>query len=197
MKNQSSQQLTIIEGLRTNSSAILNELYKANFPKILAFVVKDGGTKAQADDIMQDAIIVLWNKVREESFVPHNETAVEAYLFRVAKNKWIDFLRSFHHNQMRSINSLASLKHVDDPPSGLIDTDSENQERLQLALKAFGDIDKNCAVILKKFYFQRKNLKEIAHQLKLNPVSIRNRKYLCLKKLRKLFLTLQDSNHGK
>ncbi|MEZ4810289.1 MAG: sigma-70 family RNA polymerase sigma factor [Allomuricauda sp.] len=196
-KYSPANQQWIIDGLRANDSAVLANLYRANFPKIMALVAKDGGTRAQADDIMQEAIIVVWNKVREKSFVPHGETAIDGYLFRVAKNKWLDLLRSFHHTKMTPLNAIAEIQNTDYLYYRTGDNGPHDEERLQIALTAFGRMDENCASILKKFYYEKKTMDEIAHELEINPVSIRNRKYLCLKKLRKLFLTMEGSDDGE
>lgn len=191
---RSQQQL--INGLRENDPAVVKHLYKQNYPKVLAFVRKDGGNRAQAEDVIQEAFIKVWSKVKENGFEAKNETALSGYLYRVAKNKWTDHLRSFHHKKMTSLNKM---EQSDDQQATNNKEDERllQDKRLQNAIEAFEQMDGACASILKKFYFEKMSMVEIAEELQLNPKSMRNKKYQCLKKLRELFIKLEErSDNG-
>src|SRR5690606_12708907 len=88
-----SQQKTI-QGILENNEGVLRSLYAEVFPKVRVYVLQNKGSEAQAKDIFQDAFLAFWKNIRNEQYEAREESAVQAYLFTIAKNKWIDYLRS-------------------------------------------------------------------------------------------------------
>ena len=87
-------QQQLINGIKTNDSVILKDFYKSNYRKIENLVLNNSGTVEHAKDIYKEAFITVWKRVKNETFIPKNETALQGYLYQIAKNKWMDFLRS-------------------------------------------------------------------------------------------------------
>ena len=53
----------ILEGLRLRSDYIINFIYKEFFPLIRFLVTENGGAGEDAEDIFQDGIIIIYNKI--------------------------------------------------------------------------------------------------------------------------------------
>ena len=89
MKNISS---VVIESIRNgDNNKALEYLYKDPLRKIRKFILTNSGTLDDADDVFQDAIVVLFHYVKTGKY--KEEYDLDGFLFRVAKNAWIDLAR--------------------------------------------------------------------------------------------------------
>ena len=174
-------QFHLIKAIKANDSIALREFYTANYPKVELMVLKNSGSKAHAKDIYQDAFIAVWNNVKTDKFEPENDSALEGYLYRIAKNKWLDVLRSkrFKSTQTLTNERTQFLKQEENE----ID-ESEQTKKLDLTMEAFKNLGEPCKHLLKVFYFEKKSLREISSELDIEETSVRNKKYRCMEKLR-------------
>lgn len=62
------------------------------------------------------------------SFYPENENALPGYLYRIAKNKWLDYLRSGHYQKVVALTESAEEAKEDAELTELIKK-SENTFR--------------------------------------------------------------------
>lgn len=180
-------QLQLIDAIKANNSAVLKQLYTNNYYKIEALVLKNNGTKEHAKDVYQEAFISVWTNVKNDSFVPHNETALQGYLYQVARNKWMDVLRSSRFKKTKLIQHELSILD-----RSIEQHDDEEQEffkqKLQQTMEAFKNLGNPCKQLLTAFYFEKASLREIAHKLKIEENTARTKKYRCMEKLRELAL---------
>lgn len=179
-----------IEAIKVNDIVALKHLYKINYPKVEVFVLKNNGTKEHAKDIFQDAFLALWKNVKQDKFVPQNESSINGYLYTIAKHKWMDYLRSKDYKKTVVYSALTDTAALDDDLSKTTD-DNINDERLQNVMHAFKGLGAPCKDLLMKFYFEKKSMKDIAEELQLDAASTRNKKYRCMQKLRELALNLR------
>ncbi len=162
-------------GLRRNDPGTVRALYKAHFPAVRQYVVQNSGTGSDAQDVFQEAMAVLWLKVKEGLIQPDGDPG--GFLFRVAKNKWLDQLRSAARKHMRVVHDDRVLGQVEEADDGV-------EERLARLRSVYGALDEKCRTVLDRFYFERKDLAAIASELGVNEESIRTIKYRCMMKLR-------------
>lgn len=179
-----------IEAIKVNDIVALKHLYKINYPKVEVLVLKNKGTKEHAKDIFQDAFLALWKNVKQDKFVPQNESSINGYLYTIAKHKWMDYLRSKDYKKTVVSSALTDTAALDDDLSKTTD-DNINDERLQNVMHAFKGLGAPCKDLLMKFYFEKKSMKNIAEELQLDAASTRNKKYRCMQKLRELALNLR------
>ena len=186
LKNKKDE--TII-GFQENDDAILRRVYSAVYPKVRNYVLKNNGDEAQSKDIFQEAFIACWKNIKANKLSENGN--VEAYLYTIAKNKWIDYLRSIAYRKTVSDNDDLIQQNLGEEL--LVDEHEEKEKRkvLQLALK---QLAVDCKELLTKFYFERRSMNEIAEELKLSSASTRNKKYRCMEKLR--LLSLEIKNNG-
>ena len=73
----------VILGILNNSESVLKRLYLAYFPMVLQLIINNNGNEDDAKDIYQEAIIILYNKVKEGDFesIP-NQRALKPNLRR-------------------------------------------------------------------------------------------------------------------
>lgn len=162
-------------GLRCNDAATVRALYKQHFPAIRQYVVGNSGTSDDAQDIFQEAMTVLWLKAKERSLAVGSEPG--AFLFQVAKNKWLDVVRSAAHKHMKVVHDEGRLDVRAETPD-------DTEEKLQRLRMVYGQLDEKCRTVLDQFYFERKDLATIAAGMGVEEESIRTIKYRCMMKLR-------------
>lgn len=182
------KQFQIIEAIKNNNEFVLKKLYQDNFRKVEMHILKNNGTMPHAKDIYQEAFIAVWKNVKDDKFVPQNETAIQGYLYQIAKNKWTDFLRSSNYKKTISIHPLNTVSSEE------MDIESEHSTKtssilLQDAMSAFNDMGDSCKQLLMQFYYHKKSMREIAQTLGIDEASARNKKYRCMQKLRRLVKT--------
>ena len=165
--------------VKANSSDVLELLYQDNYPKIRTYVLSNKGTEEQAKDILQEAFIAMWRNVQLDRFEPDSDTALNGYLYRIAKNKWLDHLRSAHHTKVVSINAELP-EQVEDGVS------HEENEYITAVRKHYRTLGAACKDVLERFYFNNESLKLIAAAMSWTEATARNNKYRCIQRLKEL-----------
>ncbi len=180
-------QLQLIEAIKANDQTALKEFYISNYPKIEAMVLKNNGTVAHAKDLYQESFITVWKNLKTKSFEPQNDSALQGYLYQIARNKWTDILRSsrFKKTHQLTDEKLVYLKQEEHNN----DYEEEQDTKLNIAMEAFKNLGQPCKQLLTTFYFEKKSLREIASQLSIEEHSVRNKKYRCMEKLRSIVLS--------
>ncbi len=164
-----------MDGLRRNDAATVRALYKQHFPAVRGYVLQNHGAVDDAQDVFQEAMTVLWMKVKDGALQSASDPG--AFLFRVAKNKWLDHLRSASHRQMKVVHDERLPDHQDG-------TDAELEQRIVRLRGVYGKLDEKCRNVLDRFYFEQKDLATIAAEMQVEVESIRTIKYRCMMKLR-------------
>ena len=177
-------QSELICSIKSNESDVLKHFYTTNYKKVELLILKNSGSIEHAKDIYQEAFISVWTQIKNDKFIPRNDTALQGYLYKIAKNKWMDVLRSKSFKNSKSIN-FETLTYINDDNDEDIDLKSN---KLKLAMAAFKNLGKPCKQLLSVFYFEKKSIKEIASELKIEENTARNKKYRCMEKLRAMVL---------
>lgn len=173
----------IIESFLTNDSDFLGLLYKSQFPKLRSYVMANNGDEDQAKDVFQEAFVIAWENIKKGIFIPKSNSEVNGYIYRVAKNKWLDYVRSAVYKKSETLE----IQH------DKMEEEREDKEReLQLienGLKSLGD---KCRDILKRFYYQKESMANIADAFGWTEQTARNNKYRCIQQLRNELNRLND-----
>lgn len=177
------QQKTI-QGVLQNNEGVLQSLYAEVFPKVRVYVLQNKGSEAQAKDIFQDAFLAFWKNIRNEQYEAREESAVQAYLFTIAKNKWIDYLRSNDYRKAVGNSELTPVAESIWDQEDVSEAEEENENRLMAMRQAMAYLGKECKMVLTQFYFERMPIDSIAESLNIGSASARNKKYRCMEKLR-------------
>lgn len=164
-----------VVGLHRNDPATIRALYAKHFPAIKQYVLQNSGAGNDAQDMFQEAMTVLWLKVKEGQLIPDSEPG--AFLFRVAKNKWLDVVRSAAHKHMKVVHDDRALDLGTDAADDI-------EERIVRLRRVYDKLDDKCRTVLDQFYFERKDLATIAAGMGVEEESIRTIKYRCMMKLR-------------
>lgn len=183
--SQIENQFQVVTAIKANDNLVLKKLYQENYRKVEVFILKNNGSMPQAKDTYQEAFIAMYQNIKADKFVPANESAVQGYLYQIAKNKWTDFLRSSRFKKTDQMTNELQLKDDNDSSMDL-EINAEFNKAQKKLMEAFDQLGAECKKLLEVFYFQKKTMREIAQSFDIGEASARNKKYRCLQKLREL-----------
>lgn len=178
----------LLKGLAKNDRKAVEAIYKEHYNMVQAMVVKNNGTIDDAKDIFQEAMIVLYEKVKSDSF--ELSCQIKTYLYSVSRRLWLKKLMS----QSRLI-----VAEEADHELVSVDDQVEEHEKLQVEFvmmeKAINSLGEPCKSLLEAFYLKKKSMQEIASGFGYtNPENAKNQKYKCLIRLKKLFFSQYKSH---
>ncbi|GEQ85304.1 RNA polymerase sigma factor [Patiriisocius marinistellae] len=185
--NHISIQLQLVDAIKSNDQNILKSLYQNNYKKVELHILKNSGSIAEAKDVFQEAFLAMYQNVKADKFTPETETALQGYLFTIARNKWRDVLRSSRFKKTSTIDDTRHEAEDDFESNAFAET--EQQHQLSLTMEAFKKLGEECRTLLKQFYFENKSMRDISTQNNLAEASTRNKKYRCIQKLKELALS--------
>ena len=81
-----------LKGIAANDYTILQEIYQKSLPEVVKYIKRNSGTLEDAKDVFQEAILVIYNKVKEDELTL--TTTFHVYLFSICKRIWLKKLRS-------------------------------------------------------------------------------------------------------
>jgi RNA polymerase sigma factor (sigma-70 family) len=171
-----------VAGIKQNDDRVLQYIYTSNFSKIEHFVLTNNGSDDDAKDIYQEAFLAVWRNIQLDKFHPANETALSGYIYQIAKNKWIDQLRSMKGKK------ITPMIEMEIPDTNIESSSAEEDEYLSAVKKHFVTLGQQCQDLLGKFYFQKQSLREIATFFSWTEASAKNNKYRCLQRLRNMVI---------
>lgn len=167
-----------IAAIKLNNDKVLNALYVEHFEKVRQYILKNNGSDDDAKDIYQEAFMAVWRNIRLDKFQPQNESSLGGYIYQIARNKWLDQLRSVKNKKtipLEHDNTLVAQEEiVPDEQGAYIDLVKNNYQQL----------GNQCKELLNRFYFQKESMRDIASHFTWTEATAKNNKYRCLQKLR-------------
>jgi len=179
--NSLGQDKYLLEGLAIQDKNAIESIYKSNFTMIQNLIINNKGTLNDAEDIFQEAMIVLYQKSIDKEFQLNCQ--LKTYLYSVSKRLWLKKLQSIQRFGIQADD-------VEDFISVESDLQKHQQEQNQFSImeKAMERIGEPCKSLLEAYYIHKKQMQEIANQFNYtNADNAKTQKYKCLVRLKKLF----------
>ncbi|MFZ4621414.1 MAG: RNA polymerase sigma factor [Bacteroidota bacterium] len=170
----------IIHLMQQGDEEALVLIYRQNRKAILSFVTRNSGSEDDAEDVLQDSVIILWERVRSGRF--EQNAKLSTFLFAVAKNVW-------SRKRMRKLREPASEfdnDQFDSYERSALDEmiDSERSEQIAGAMEQLGE---PCRTLLTLYYWDEHSQEEIATEMGFaNAATVKSKKYTCKKMLEKI-----------
>ena len=155
MKNYSDEQ--ILKGILRHDNLIFQYIYKQFYYKVNMFIKKNSGTEDDANDVFQEAIIIIYRKLKESDLM-FETSSFQGYLFSVCRFLWLKQLESRRIEQEKINDSLPFQEDVYD--DNLVELVEKN-ERYGLYQKHFRSLSTDCQKLMQLF-FEKVPLSEIA-----------------------------------
>ena len=174
----------ILEQIRTGDEEGLAALYRSNQRAISSFVTRNHGTSDDADDILQEALVILWERVRTDRY--EHRARLGTFVFATARNLWLRRLAR-QRRETREPELLEEYSDGDPSPLDLL-VESEESSGIRKALDRLGE---PCRALLVLFYWEELPLDEIAGRLGFaNADTVKSKKYQCKKTLQQILKNL-------
>jgi RNA polymerase sigma factor (sigma-70 family) len=164
----------LINGFLEHNNRILKKFYDDCFPMIEKMVINTGGIIEQAEDVFQEALLVLYDKLLSGQF--ELKCKLTTYIYAVSKKIWLQEKRK---NSRKKIRISEEFDTVQEP-----DYSEEVDDRIKDIFKYhFEQLSKDCQNIL-KMHFNKINISEIQRVMGYESTHYTmDRKYRCKKSL--------------
>jgi RNA polymerase sigma factor (sigma-70 family) len=148
---------------------------------INSLIINNNGTRDDAADIFQEAIIVLYEKVKAGNFELHCQ--IRTFLYSVSKRLWLKKLQ-----QMQRFSNQVDGLEEQVPVEEELELHEKKQADFSIMEMAMNKVGEPCKSLLEAYYLQKKNMQEIAADFGYtNADNAKTQKYKCLVRLKKLF----------
>ncbi len=188
MQSPTTTEQELLAALANGQRVATEQIYRQNYHIVSGWLVKNGGSASDADDLFQEAMVILYSKAQDEEF--RLTCSVGTYLFAISKHLWYKKL----HRQSREPVALYDNTATDeDERTGIayeddINAHEEREAHYQQLDAALDQLGEPCRSILRAYYHQDKSMQEIAADFGYtNPDNAKTQKYKCLARLRKIF----------
>lgn len=166
-----------IEGIAANDSAIIRSIYKNSVPKVVFYIMNNSGDKDQAQDVIQEIMILLFNQAKANTLLL--TCPFDAYFFLLCKRKWLNELKKTSNKGVTINENFAS---INESALELVEEAEQFDEKQQLFDEMFQKLGDKCQEVL-KLSFTIKSMEEVAKKLNVTYGYVRKKKSLCIGQL--------------
>lgn len=131
----------IIDNILNNDPAGLEYVYSKARPMVHKLVRRNSGTKDEAEDVLQDSVLIFWRKLTEENLVL--SCKITTYLYSVAWNVWRKELK----HKAKFDKSEEDL----DIAVEEYETVLERQERIEIIRECISELSDSNQLVMNKF----------------------------------------------
>jgi RNA polymerase sigma factor (sigma-70 family) len=173
----------LLTGLAASDKKAVETIYQENFNMVQALIINNNGSADDAKDIFQEAIIVLYEKVRSGSFELNCQ--IKTFVYSVSRRLWLKRLQQ-QHRYSDPGDSMESVVGVEED----LEAHEQRNAEFDLMEKAINNLGEPCKSLLEAYYLQKQNMQVIASKFGYtNADNAKNQKYKCLMRLKKIFFT--------
>ena len=179
--NTTEQEQQLLKGLALSDKISIEKIYRENYSAIQSFVLNNNGSVDDARDIFQEAMVVLFEKSKSDTFSLNCQ--LKTFIYSICRRLWLKRLQ-----QMGKFSTL--VENLEDTVA--VEEDIEDHEKknedFNMMEHAMAKIGEPCKSLLDAYYLQKKNMQEIAGEFGYtNADNAKTQKYKCLVRLKKLF----------
>jgi len=171
----------LLQGLARSDKKAIETIYRENYNMIQSLIINNSGSADDARDVFQEAMIVLYERVRSGSF--ELNCLIKTYVYSVSRRLWLKRLQQMNHYSQVTDNLQETVPVEDE-----IDENERINNEFQAMAKAISSLGEPCKSLLEAYYLEKKNMQEIALSFGYtNADNAKNQKYKCLMRLKKIF----------
>lgn len=149
-------------------------------------------TNEDIEDIFQESLIVLMQKVKSGSILISREGALFSYLVQIGKLTACNLVRKRKDITSEDVVTISDNLHKEYED---ISVDEKQKSQDEFLDRVFDSLPSDCKTLLKHFYWGRKPMDRIASVLgMLNADSVKTKKNKCMNKFRNIAAMLIESD---
>ena len=146
-------------------------------PKIKSYYLQNGLITDYAEELTQEVLSTIWSKCFQYN---SSKSAVSTWVYTIARNKKIDFLRK---NSNNSFNEEDIREFLYDNSKNDKITENEIKDQVQ---KINAELDEDQQKIIKMNFFENKSHKIISEELEIPLGTVKSRIWHILTKMQRL-----------
>lgn len=166
----------IYEGLKNNDRQTIIYIYKTFLPKILGWIIRNGGTREDGEDIFSKTLMGVLKSIQDNRY--EQRGLFEPYFWKYVRWLWSTELRRRKRKPINDDETAIEYASIDSIVKIMIE-----YEPLYQALEKLGEPYRSW---LQRFYLEGYSCKELAIEENIDENTMRQRIHRCLKKLKEL-----------
>ncbi len=177
-KKLSDEEILFILNSSTNVNEAIKALYAVNYFKLESYILRNKGSKEDAEDVIQETMVAFINIVQQGKF--KGESSIATFLGAIARNIWLEKLRKLKAEMQKRENwkNSNTTSFID------LNLELQRKEATDLIAQLFIHLGETCQKLLKLFYFEELPMKDILPLMAYeNEQVLRNKKAKCMKAL--------------
>lgn len=189
MKPLSAEKELLI-GLANSDKKATETIYRENFNSVQVLIINNNGSADDAKDIFQEAMIVLYEKVRSGSFELNCQ--LKTFLYSVSRRLWLKRLQQQNRYSAPG-DSMEQVVAVEED----LEAHEQRNAEFEMMEQAINHLGEPCKSLLEAYYLQKQNMQVIAASFGYtNADNAKNQKYKCLMRLKKIFFAQYKNGNG-
>lgn len=157
----------VIQGLLSDDERLVSEslrhLYKSCSQMISQIVCSNSGTKQDAEDLVQEVLLMFRTQLLTGKFVHKEEVRISTYIYRMAMNQWITILSRRNADSRRVAEFYTRSESMDKDPLRIFE---DNEETMSF-WSVFSKLSPLEQELLKQYYDKKVPLEQIASILEI------------------------------
>jgi RNA polymerase sigma factor (sigma-70 family) len=187
---QETNERALLQGFASKDKKAVEAIYRENYNMIQALIINNNGSADDAKDVFQEAMIVLYEKVRSGTFELNCQ--IKTYVYSVCRRLWLKRLQQLNRYSP-PVESLESVAPVEEE----MEEHEKRDAEFEMMDKAINSLGEPCKSLLEAYYLQKQNMQDIAANFGYtNADNAKNQKYKCLMRLKKIFFTHYKNGNG-
>lgn len=168
----------LLNFIRKGEQKALVTLFNRNNGIIKSYIQRNNGNHADAEDMLQEALVIFWQNVQDMNFTLTSK--IDTYIFAIVKHLWYKQLRKHGKTHLSTFEEdFKAPIHYDD--EDVLD------EKVKLLSRFMNELNETCRKILSLFYYEEWDMERIAFELNFNNAdTAKAKKWQCKKKLEDL-----------
>lgn len=150
---------------------------------VQAYVLNNNGSYDEARDIFQEAMIALYEKAQNESFVLTCQ--IKTYIYSICRRLWLKRLQQIGR-YAHPVDSMEETVAVEED----LEAHEKRNADFNIMDRALGSLGEPCKSLLEGYYLKKMDMNTLATEFGYtNADNAKNQKYKCLMRLKKLFFS--------
>ncbi len=169
----------LLEDFRKGSEFAFGMLYEENFGMISNFVLNNSGSVQDAEDLFQDAMLVLVEKLRMDDF--QLTASLNTYVYAICKNLWL--------KKLRNSSFLVDFEDIQEEHfQKSIHQSIEDEMSYLEKLKSYMlKISSHCNRLIHDIFFRDKSIDQIQSEYGYSTRhNAQNQKHKCIQQIKKV-----------
>jgi RNA polymerase sigma factor (sigma-70 family) len=169
----------LLNDLKGENNNAFGQLYKEYFGMVNRFVTNNNGRADDAEDVFQDTMLILLEKLRMDSF--QLTASMKTYIMAIAKNIWLKKIRK-NYLEIEFSDGLNNKFYEE--INLAIDQEKTYFDKLQNLLHK---VTEHCKGLIHDMFFKEKSIEQIQKEYGYSTKhNAQNQKHKCVEQIKKV-----------